>query len=74
MLFGKESGAMAGAEAMPFANRPRHAELVSASIVQLTLTLGLQADHAVCSFDASAQTEGWTLKQVQGDDDFEVVG
>ena len=52
----------------------RHAELVSASIVPHVQVLRNEAASPVCPSRASAQTEGWTLKQVQGDDDFEVVG
>ena len=69
----KGSVAMAGGEAMPFANSHRHAELVSASIAPLTSMLKPQAAPAVCSLDPSAQSDGWTLKQVQGGDDLEVV-
>ena len=68
------SAAMEGVEAMRSPNNPRHAELVSASIVPPTQMSGFQADSAVCSFDLSAQTEGWILKQVQDDGDFEVFG
>ena len=51
----------------------RHAELVSASIVPHVEVLQNLTATAACSFNASAQSNGWTLKQVQGDDDFEVV-
>ena len=64
------SGAMAGGEGMQFAHpttQHRHAELVSASIVPLTPTLECHSGSAVCSFDPSAQIEGWTLKKVQCD-------
>ena len=65
---------MEGVEAMRSPNNPRHAELVSASIAPLTSMLKQHAAPALCSFDPSAQTGGWTLKQVQGDVDNGVVG
>ncbi len=65
------SGAMGGGEIHPI-NQPSHAELVSASIVPPAQVLQNHAAGAVCAFDASAKADGWTLKQVQGDDDFEI--
>ena len=71
------SGAMAGAEGMTpnlATNQPRHAELVSASIVPHARVLRNDAASPVRPSKASAQTDGWTLKQVQGDDELVVVG
>ena len=68
------SGVMAGVDLMRFAPPTRHAELVSASIAPHAQVLRGRAAGAVCALDTSAQTEGWTLKQVQGDDDFRVFG
>ena len=65
---------MADGEAMRSPKNPRHAELVSVFIARLTPKLKQHPAPAVCSFDASAQTEGWTLKQVQGDDGIRDVG
>ena len=71
------SGVMAGAEGMTpnlATNQPRHAELVSASIVPHARVLRNETASPACPPKASARTEGWTLKRVQGDDDFEVIG
>ena len=68
------SGVMAGGEALSLSQSQRHAELVSASIEPDAQTLRAEAAGAVRRSKASAQADGWTLKQVQGDDGFEVVG
>ena len=54
-------------------DQPRHAELVSASIVPHVQVLRNEAASPVCPSRASAQAEGWTLKQVQGDGESKVV-
>ena len=71
------SGVMAGGEGMTpnlATDQPRHAELVSASIAPHAQVLRNEAASPACPSRASAQTDGWTLKRVQGDDDFEVIG
>jgi hypothetical protein len=65
---------MVGGEGMSLIQNHRHAELVSASIAPHAQTLQAEAAGAVCASNASARTDGWTLKRVQGDDDFEAVG
>ena len=55
-------------------NQPGHAELVSAFIVPRVRVLRGHAASAVCAFEAPGQTDGWTLKQVQGDGELGVVG
>jgi len=54
--------------------KSRHAELVSASIVQFGQVSKIEAASAVRPSKASAQTNGWMLKQVQNDGVYEVVG
>ena len=71
------SGAMAVAKGMTpslATDQPRHAELVSASIVPHARVLRNETASPACPSRASAQTDGWTLKRVQGDDEFEVAG
>ena len=69
----KGNGAMAGANIHPI-SQLRHAELVSASIVPHAQVLRNHPAVEVCAFEAPVQTDGWTLKQVQGDGNFEVFG
>ena len=71
------SGVMAGGEGMTpnlATDQPRHAELVSASIVPHARVLRNETASPACPSRASAQTDGWTLKRVQGDVELVVVG
>lgn len=64
---------MAAAE-IHTAAQSRHPELVSGIIMPHVRVLQIHAASAVCAFNTPAQAKGWTLKQVQGDDDFEFPG
>ena len=77
MLSRNGSGVMVGGEGMTpnlATDQPRHAELVSASIVPHARVLRNEAASPACAFKASAQTDGWTRKQVKGDDELVVIG
>jgi len=61
--------------AQPNLTYPRHPELVSGSIVPFARTVGLERNEtALLPDQSSAHVDKWTLKQVQGDEIWDLGG